>query len=41
VEAVERMARKSWSFHSFSIFDVRLRRGQDGIYVGNDNERRQ
>jgi len=38
VEADERMARTSWSFHSFRSFDVRLRCGQDGIYVGNDNE---
>jgi len=25
-------------FSFFSTFDVRLRRGQDGIHVGNDNE---
>ena len=29
-----------WSLNVsfFSTFDVRLRRGQDGIHVGNDNE---
>jgi hypothetical protein len=35
VEAVERMARESGVF---ILFDLRLRRGHDSNYIGNDND---